>query len=112
MTAIDDVKRANVIVTDENAYVAVMLSNGAKGEVTNQLEKQIADKVKGTDPDIENVFVSSNPAFFERMNDYAESIANGDPIEGFFEEFNETIRRIPPNARYKSTLFIIMVLIL
>lgn len=96
---IDEVKQANVIVTEENAYVAVMLRNGSKGEVTNQLEEQIADKVRATDPDIDNVYVSSNPDFFERMNDYGESIANGDPIEGLFDEFNETVRRIFPNAR-------------
>jgi len=96
---LDEVRTANVIVTNRNAYVAVVLRDGAKGEVTDRLENKIADKVRATDPDIRNVYVSSNPDFIKRMTDYRKRINEGDPIEGLFEEFNETVRRIFPNAR-------------
>jgi YhcN/YlaJ family sporulation lipoprotein len=96
---LDEVKTANVIVTNRNAYVAVVLRDGTKGEVTDRLENKIADKVRATDPDIRNVYVSSNPDFVKRMKDYGERINEGDPIKGLFEEFNETVRRVFPNAR-------------
>ncbi|RBP87604.1 YhcN/YlaJ family sporulation lipoprotein [Cytobacillus firmus] len=99
ISELKEVETANVIVTNRNAYVAVVLRDGAKGDVTDRLENKIADKVRGTDKDIQNVFVSSNPDFVERMKDYGNRINEGDPIEGLFDEFTETVRRVFPNAR-------------
>lgn len=96
---LDEVDSAIVIVTNRNAYVAVVLRDGTKGEVTDRLEKKIADQVRATDPDIRDVFVSSNPDFVERMRDYGNRINEGAPVKGLFEEFTETIRRVFPNAR-------------
>lgn len=96
---LDEVRTANVIVTNRNAYVAFVLKDGEKGEVTDKTENKIADQVRKTDSDIRDVFVSSNPDFVERMKDYGKRIKEGDPIEGLFEEFTETVRRVFPNAR-------------
>lgn len=98
ITKLDEVKTANVIVTNRNAYAAVVLRDSAKGEVTDRLENKIADKVRATDPNIRNVYVSSNPDFVKRMKDYGKRIKQGDPIKGLFEEFSETVRRVFPNA--------------
>ncbi len=96
-----EVEDANVFVTDENAYVAAELKTGMKteGEATRDLERKISQHVKATDPDIDNVFVSTNPEFIDRAGTYADRVEQGEPIEGMFEEFNETVRRIFPNAR-------------
>ncbi|WP_408010356.1 YhcN/YlaJ family sporulation lipoprotein [Pseudalkalibacillus sp. A8] len=101
ITNLPEVQDANVFVTNENAYVAAQLTTGtqAEGEVTRELEKKIADQVKATDQDINNVFVSTNPEFFDRSANYAEKFGRGEPVQGLFEEFNETIRRVFPNAR-------------
>jgi YhcN/YlaJ family sporulation lipoprotein len=99
ITELDEVKTANVIVTNRNAYAAVVLRDSAKGEVTDRLKNKIADKVRATDPNIRNVYVSSNPDFVKRMKDYGKRIKQGDPIKGLFEEFSETVRRVFPNAR-------------
>ncbi|KRF53838.1 YhcN/YlaJ family sporulation lipoprotein [Priestia megaterium] len=96
---LDEIDSANVIVTNRNAYVAVVLQDRSKGEVTDRLEKKIADQVRATDPDIQDVFVSSNPDFVERMRDYGNRINEGAPVKGLFEEFTETVRRVFPNAR-------------
>jgi YhcN/YlaJ family sporulation lipoprotein len=96
---LDEVETANVIVANRNAYVAVVLQNGANGEVTDRLEKKIADQVRATDRDIRDVFVSSNPDFVNRMEDYGSRINEGDPVTGLFEEFTETVRRVFPNNR-------------
>jgi spore cortex protein len=96
---LSEVRHANVIVTNRNAYVAVVLDDDSKGEVRKDVENKISDQVKSTDNNIQNVFVSSNPDFVDRMGDYGDKIQSGKPIRGLFEEFNEMVQRIFPNAR-------------
>ncbi|MDA1476105.1 YhcN/YlaJ family sporulation lipoprotein [Bacillus changyiensis] len=99
VTDLKEVRHANVIVTNRNAYVAVVLKGNPKGDVTGDLKKKISNKVKRTDKDINNVFVSANPDFVDRMRNYGDRIQNGEPIEGIFDEFGETINRIFPQQR-------------
>jgi spore cortex protein len=94
-----EVEDANVFVTDKGAYVAAELKNNAKGEITRDLKRKISEQVKATDPDIDNVYVSTNPDFVDRAGGYADRVEQGEPIEGMFEEFNEMVRRVFPNAR-------------
>lgn len=94
-----EVDTANVIVTENNAYVAVKLSPSSRNKMTSKIEHKISKKVKSVDPDIDNVYVSENPDFYDRMNNYASDIRNGKPISGFFNQFTETIRRIFPKAK-------------
>jgi YhcN/YlaJ family sporulation lipoprotein len=96
---LDEVDTANVIVTNRNAYVAVVLKNGANGEVTDRLKKKISDQVKATDRDIRNVYVSSDPDFVNRMEGYGNRINEGATRNGLFEDFTETVRRVFPNNR-------------
>ncbi|WP_261132044.1 YhcN/YlaJ family sporulation lipoprotein [Bacillus sp. Marseille-Q3570] len=99
--AMKQIEDANVFVTNENAYVAAQFTPAVKteGEVTKEIEQEISKRVKSTDPDINNVFVSTNPEFFDRSQTYAEKFGQGEPVQGLFDEFNETIRRVFPNAR-------------
>jgi YhcN/YlaJ family sporulation lipoprotein len=94
-----EVRRANVIVTNQNAYVAVMLNDNPKGDLTRDIEDKIAREVKATDDNIDNVYVSTNPDFLDRMNDYGYRIQQGEPVQGLFDEFSELVRRVFPNAR-------------
>lgn len=94
-----EVRHANVIVTENNAYVAVVLEDNTKGDVREDLEKKISDQVKSTDKGINNVFVSSNPDFVDRMGDYGDKIQKGEPVKGLFEEFTEMVERVFPSGR-------------
>ncbi|MGE6259386.1 YhcN/YlaJ family sporulation lipoprotein [Heyndrickxia sporothermodurans] len=94
-----DVNRANVIVTDSTAYVAVMLNDRSRNELPRTIENKIAKEVRKADNSIDKVYVSVNPDFYDRMNDYATDIRNGHPISGIFDQFTQTIQRIFPNAR-------------
>ncbi|EIJ82817.1 hypothetical protein MGA3_06300 [Bacillus methanolicus MGA3] len=107
IAAMPEVDQANVIVTDNNAYVAAKLNddhnrantkNGNYG-LTADIERKISDHVKAVDRDIDNVYVSVNPDFYDRMRNYADDIRAGKPIQGFFEEFTEAVRRVFPNQR-------------
>jgi spore cortex protein len=92
-----EVDTANIIVTDDNAYAAVKLANGEK--LTNDLEKKISSKVKSVDRDIDRVFVSANPDFYNHMRGYADDIKAGKPVSGFFTEFSQTVRRVFPDVK-------------
>ena len=99
VTALKEVENATVIVTENNAYVAAQLEGGENKELSKDTEKKIADAVKKTDPEINDVFVSTNPDFGDRLEGYADEINKGNPVTGFIEEFNETERRIFPTNR-------------
>jgi len=94
-----EVDRANVIVTDNNAYVAVKLADNAGNNLTADIEKKISDMVKATNRGINHVYVSVNPDFYKRTASYAEDIRDGRPVEGFFNEFGELVRRVFPTER-------------
>ncbi|XKI11885.1 YhcN/YlaJ family sporulation lipoprotein [Sporosarcina sp. ANT_H38] len=92
----EEVESANVIVTDTNAYVAVVLKEGADGsEVT---EDKIADEVRSANAAFKNVYVSMNPDFVKQMNEYGTKIREDKPVEGFFEEFSDAMKRVFPDA--------------
>ncbi|MFK9092926.1 YhcN/YlaJ family sporulation lipoprotein [Bacillus salipaludis] len=99
VTDLPEVDHANILVTDNNAYVAAKLDPSSRNELTSAIENKISRAVKSVDSDIDNVYVSVNPDFYDRMNTYAGDIRNGRPISGFMNEFSDTIRRIFPNAR-------------
>jgi spore cortex protein len=92
----NEVESANVIVTNANAYVAVVLKEGTNG--TEAIENKIADEARSTNADFKNVYVSLNPDFVKQMNDYGTKIRNNEPVAGFFEEFSDTVRRVFPDA--------------
>jgi YhcN/YlaJ family sporulation lipoprotein len=98
LTQVNGVKAANVIVTGHNAYVAAVVNTSQTG-LTRQMEDQIAQQVKATDPNIQNVYVSTNPEFVDRVNTYVADVGQGRPVAGFFEQFNEMVSRIFPKAR-------------
>jgi YhcN/YlaJ family sporulation lipoprotein len=95
ITRIPGVKQANVLVTKHNAYVAAVV-NIPSTQLTKAWEDHIAKEVRATDPTIKNVYVSTNPEFVDRVNQYVEQVRQGRPIAGFFDELNQVIQRIFP----------------
>lgn len=95
---LNSVKQANVVVTARNAYVAVIVDT-PQSHLSRELEEQIAQQVRSTDPNIQNVYVSTNPEFVDRINRYVTDVRQGRPVSGFFDEFTEIVKRIFPKAR-------------
>lgn len=98
LTNMREVDAATVWLSGNNAYVAVDIEGDREGRVTNKLKDRIGDEVRHMDGNIDNVYVSADPDFFDRMGGYARDIRNGAPIEGMFDEVNETLRRVFPTA--------------
>ncbi|WP_017380697.1 YhcN/YlaJ family sporulation lipoprotein [Paenisporosarcina sp. TG-14] len=93
---LDEVDSATVIITNNNAYVGAVLEN--ETEDMDQIQAKIKEQVEATNANVNNVYVSVNPDFVERMTDYGNKIDEGKPVAGLFEEFNETVQRIFPEA--------------
>ena len=112
ITELDGVESASVMVTDRNAYAAVVLKgdntvnntetnndkNNPDQVLSSDLENKIAEKVREANNEIENVYVSLNPEFVDRMTGYVDKINEGEPVAGFFDEFSEAMRRVFPDA--------------
>ncbi|MRH44923.1 YhcN/YlaJ family sporulation lipoprotein [Aquibacillus halophilus] len=113
---VDDVDNVYVLTTNNNAYVAVELDNGARNggnagnvgngnnlgngdNVSNRIEREIRDAVKAVDRDIDNVYVSTNPDFVDLTNNFRDGANNGEPIEGFFDQMGAMIERVFPDRR-------------
>lgn len=92
----EEVKGANVFVTDNNAYVAVDLKEGVNA--SEELENKIGDEARATNANFKNVYVTTNPDFTKQFNEYGEKIRANEPVEGFFKEFSDTVKRVFPDA--------------
>lgn len=98
MVGIPGVRTANVLVTQRNAYVAAVLTD-AHAQLTPDIESKIAEQVRSTDSNIQNVYVSTNPDFVSRVNNYVADVQHGRPVTGFIEQFSEMVRRVFPSAK-------------
>lgn len=126
VAAMKGVRSATVILTDNNAYVGVVLedqrmnslsgrskNNHMKGapnmdnnlmhnnrmmgsQVTNKMKQRIAKQVSKMNANVNNVYISANPDFVSRMTGFAEKAQQGKPIRGLIIEFNDIVNRIFP----------------
>ena len=80
-----EVDQANVIVTDNNAYVAAKLATNAGNRLEKNVEKKISNVVKSTDRNIDHVYVSVNPDFYTRtiFLHMQMIFVTADPLQGF-----------------------------
>ncbi|KRF38038.1 YhcN/YlaJ family sporulation lipoprotein [Paenibacillus sp. Soil787] len=97
IATLDSVKQTNVLVTKRNAYVAAVLKNNQ--QLTRNIEDQIANQVRATDPNIQNVYVSTNPDLVNRFNTYVLDVQQGRPVAGFVDQFKEIVARVFPTAK-------------
>lgn len=68
-------------------------------DVTDKVKKQIKDIVKSTDKNIDNVYVSTSPDFFDLSDEFANEVRNGKPVEGFFDQIGNMIERVFPQNK-------------
>lgn len=90
------VKRARVIVIDNDAYVGAVLRKG-KDSLTTEVKNKIEGAVRNSDTSIHDVHVSTNPDFVKRMDQYVKDVKSGKPVEGFTDEFQKLVHRVFPS---------------
>lgn len=98
-----EIDQAYVLKMGNRAYVAAKLDDESNNRDSNKIDetvkKEIAKIVKSSEEGIDYVYVSTNPDFVNLTTDYANDIENGEPIEGFFNEMGQMIKRIFPEEQ-------------
>jgi YhcN/YlaJ family sporulation lipoprotein len=94
---LNGVRHVNVLVTDKNAYVAVVLN--PKQSLSRNFENRIAQSVRSTDPTLQHVYISVNPDFVSRVQTYVNDVRQGKPVTGFYNEFVKMVKRVFPTAK-------------
>ncbi|HEX6593860.1 MAG TPA: YhcN/YlaJ family sporulation lipoprotein [Bacillota bacterium] len=68
-------------------------------ELTEDIKEEISDIVKSVDNNIDNVFVSTNPDFYDLTNNYVDDVNNDRPVRGLFDQMGNMIERLFPQNR-------------
>lgn len=94
--------------TDQDGTTGNQMNNGNTNNqdnndrfddaISDDVREEIEDIVTSVDNDINNVYVSTNPEFFDLTNNYVDDVNQGEPIQGFFDQFNNMVERIFPNT--------------
>lgn len=93
---IEGINRAYVLISGDTAIVGVNMDNEAEGQIARDLKDRIERVVKKVDNDIDNVSITADPDLLTRIRNMFEDIDEGNPIEGFANQFEEILRRITP----------------
>lgn len=73
--------------------------NSSDDNTPAEIKGKIAARVKQFAPNVENVYVSSNPEFVEHAEKYSTDLRNGKPVSGMLDTFSSMVERIfPTNA--------------
>ncbi|MGI8386497.1 YhcN/YlaJ family sporulation lipoprotein [Robertmurraya sp. P23] len=86
---LEEVERANVIYSNNNAYVAIKPNQ--YDSLSEVLDQKIADQVRKADNKIHKVYVSVNPDFYATMNSYAHDIRSGRDKVSLYRDFSNTV---------------------
>ncbi len=82
LTGVND---CTVVVQDDNCYVAIDDANNNNGQtanMTNRLEEQVRE-ICAQEGQFTNIIVSEDNTFGEGLNDIANEIRNGRPVQDF-----------------------------
>lgn len=91
---ITEVNNVYVLTTDNNAYVAATWDK--ESELTDEIKQKITQTVKSVESDIDNVYITTNPDFFDLTDRYMNDI-DDKPVQGFFDQVSNMINRIFPS---------------
>ncbi|MGN7409666.1 YhcN/YlaJ family sporulation lipoprotein [Sporosarcina sp. SAFN-010] len=96
VSTLEEVDHANVLKMNNSAYVGVTLKEGTTS--SKELDDKIADKAKEVGADTDKVYVSTNPDSAKQIDEYSDKIRDGEPVEGFFDEVGDAMKRMFPDA--------------
>lgn len=95
----EEVQHATVMVQDKTAYVAIELKREQTQELDDELKNKVVGLLRATDPEINDIYISSNTDFNTRMHGLARDIERGLPEKGIGESFEQTLRRVFPELK-------------
>lgn len=97
VAAIPGVRHANVLTSDSNAYVAVFTDYGTEERVlTPSLRGSIEAEVRKLVPAVRHVYVSDEPSFFRRVDEYVRGVSGGKSTSADVDDFNAYLKNAFP----------------
>lgn len=91
-----EVESASCLITGDTAMVGLQFNRQYKGDLTDDIKKQVDRKVRDADNRIKRVVVTADPDLVSRIEEMFNDIGKGKPLSGFADEINEMINRINP----------------
>jgi YhcN/YlaJ family sporulation lipoprotein len=95
----EEVEHATVMVQKQNAYVALELNTELNQELDEELKNKVVGMLRSTDPEIKDIYISSNLDFNTRMHGLARDIEKGLPAKEIGQSFEQTLRRVFPELK-------------
>ncbi|OLS03917.1 YhcN/YlaJ family sporulation lipoprotein [Tissierella creatinophila] len=95
---LNEVNKASVLITENEAVVGVNLRGNTQGTMTNDLRQKIEKIVKNEDKSIDKISITTDPNLVTRINTMTTNIGNGNIVDNFAQEVKDLIRRITPNS--------------
>ncbi len=80
------------VVTDTNSYYTQPLPS----DLSSELKQRVAMKVRELNPQVLEVFISSNRDFVNQLNVYAQMKWTGKSTKGHLSDFNRMVKRYFP----------------
>ncbi|SFJ07827.1 YhcN/YlaJ family sporulation lipoprotein [Thermoflavimicrobium dichotomicum] len=100
VTGLREIRSASAVIMGNRAYVAVALNQRVgNAKLTDNLKKKIADRARDVEPGIKRVYVSANPDFAKQLDQYADEIRAGRPVQGLINRLTDLVNRTFPEAK-------------
>jgi len=91
MTGIDD---ATVLFWNNKAIVAVILSEGDDGKISEELKETIRERIKSFNPNVSDVDITLDKKLFYQLDDIQQSMIRGEQLTSFDKNINEILNKI------------------
>ncbi|WP_110928559.1 YhcN/YlaJ family sporulation lipoprotein [Bacillus massiliglaciei] len=92
-----EVKRAEVILSGKQVYVAAVLNRGK--HLTKELEGKMAAAVQSGDLSVRDVYISTNPSFVHRMDSFVNEMRGGQSVKELENDFHEVVKMVFPDSK-------------
>jgi len=107
LEALPNVKKAYVLLAGRRAYVGIEENRhaGMKAEaidVRPEMKNQLIGRVKSASAEIQQVYVTTNREYLDRMKIYSKAAQSGHSAKEFLAEFNALAARIFPAVTYRD----------
>lgn len=98
------VRDATVVVSGNTAYVGLDTSGSMNGQNisygsttgTSALKQACARRVKASNPQIQTVYVSTDPNFINRLRRVGDGVNSGNPVTSFRKDLSDLVRGLIP----------------
>lgn len=93
------VRKATVVVNNNAVYVGLDLNANVTGAQTNQVKRQVQERIKQQVGPQATVTVTADADAVRRLQQISAGIAAGQPVSSFADQLSEIGRRMMPNSR-------------